>query len=184
MKLFAIYARVVLDEDLALNVFRQKYHGFYDPHVTLTQPRFISEEDIPEVRRILSSFFRCFKVQNHRIDLIFDTLVPEETASEHYSVMIGHAENKVLLNLQKNLIFLLSHYTNYCNQKTKRYEEHFRPHITIGLDLDKETYAKALHELGDQYRYKGAISEIVLSIVNEDTVEESKILEHITVFKL
>jgi len=29
-------------------------------------------------------------------------------------------------------------------------------------------------ELGQQFRYKGSISEIVLSIVNEDTAEESK----------
>ena len=106
MKLFAIYARVVLDEDLGLHAFRQKYHSLYDPHITLTQPRFILEEDIPEMRRILSSFFHCFKVQNHRIDQAFNTLVPEETTDESYSVMICNAENKILLNLQKNLIFL------------------------------------------------------------------------------
>ena len=100
MKIFAIYARVVLDEDLGLHAFRQKYQDLYDPHMTLTQPRFISEEEIPEVRRILLSFFHCFKVQNHRIDLIFNTLVPEETMCENYCVMIGEkSENKILLDV-------------------------------------------------------------------------------------
>ena len=56
--------------------------------------------------------------------------------------------------------------------------------MTIGRDLDLETYINALGELGNQYSYKGSISEIVLSIVDEDTIEESKKLESITVFKL
>ena len=78
----------------------------------------------------------------------------------------------------------MSDYTNYCDQETKRYEEHFRPHMTIGRDLDLETYINALGELGNQYSYKGSISEIVLSIVDEDTAEESRTLENMTVFKL
>ncbi|MBI2473282.1 hypothetical protein HYV70_01880 [Candidatus Uhrbacteria bacterium] len=184
MKLFAIYARVVLDEDFRSNVFRQKDHDLYNSHITLVQSRFISEEDIPDLKRVVSSFFESVHIPNHRIDLIFNTLIPEQTSSEKYCLMIGAVENKTFMDLQKNLVSLLGDYTNYCNQETKAYEESFRPHITIEQDLNREAYTKALDERDNQYNGKGSISEIVLSIVNEDTVEESRTLENMTVFKL
>jgi hypothetical protein len=150
----------------------------------LIQPRFISEEDIFVIKHIAASFFESFEIPNHRIDVVFNTFLPEETISENYSVMIGDVEDKILLNLQKSLLSVLGDYTNYCDPKTKIYEQRFRPHITIGSDLDRQTYTKALDELGNQFSYKGSVSEIVLSIVNEDTVEESKKLEDMIVFKL
>lgn len=184
MKMFAIYARVVLDEDVGSNVFRQKYHDLYNSHITLVQPRFISEEDIPDLKRVVSSFFESVHNPNHRIDLMFNTLIPDQTKSETYCLMIGVVENKTLVDLQKSLVSLLSDYSNYYNQEIKRYEEQFRPHITIEQDLNREAYTKVLDERDNQYNGKGSISEIVLFIVNEDTAEESKKLENVTVFKL
>jgi len=184
MKIFAMYARVVLDRNTWLDAFRKKYHDAYDPHIALIQPRIISEEQVSDIKKRVSSFFSDFHIPNHRIDVIFDTLIPEETKTEKNCVMIGPKQNFLLLDLQKRLRAILVEYLNFFEEKTKTYEENFRPHITIGIDLSSDDYMVALNELGNEYLFKGSVSEIVLTVVKEHTIEEAKNVENMTVFYL
>ncbi|MBI4599120.1 hypothetical protein HY734_02920 [Candidatus Uhrbacteria bacterium] len=83
MKIFAIYARVVLSEKLSeLDAFRQKYNDAYDPHITLKQPCWIEEDRVPELKRAVASFFQHLEIPGHRMDLCFEVLLPDQTAGE------------------------------------------------------------------------------------------------------
>ena len=187
MKIFAVYARLnLIKKPEWLDKFREKYDDLYDFHITLKQPCFIDEKQIPELKNTVSEFFDNLVLSKHEISVLLNKTVIEEYADNkgEYIIMISTNEKSEIYELQAKILSALSDYTNYVKPKYKDYEKSFEPHITIARHLDTEKLAKAKEGVVGDYTCCALIQEIVLAIVPEDTVEESKNPQNLTVYKL
>ena len=71
--IFAVYARVkLLKKPDWLDDFRIKYDEPYDFHITLKQPSFIDEKQIPLIKEKLDHVFSNFSLSSHKINIIFN----------------------------------------------------------------------------------------------------------------
>lgn len=181
---FAIYAKIILLEKQGwLDDFIEKYNEPYDLHITLKQPCFINEIEVNELRNKVARFFKDRVEKKIKVD--FRKFILDKPNLENSGcIMIGTSDNKKLLGLQGSIRKLLVDYSDYCDLKTKVYEENFVPHITIGNKLTAEKFEKALSELPQKLALQGTVDEIVLAIVNDESEAERKNPENLTTFRL
>ena len=177
MKIFAVYSKLnFIKKPYWLDAFRNKYNYPYTYHVTLKQPTYIQEDEIADVKNILSSVFSELKFPEHKIDIVFDKLVVDTP------IMIEATEKGAIGELQDKIVKALASYNNFVKPESKDWETNFKPHITITDDLDNERLEQAKHDLGKDVRCEATIEEIVLSIVqNMTSGEDSK---EKTIYKL
>ena len=83
-----------------------------------------------------------------------------------------------------NFTSLLKEFSNYVKPKYKNYEENFVPHITIARGLSENDEMEALTYLTKDYACEAVVESAILSIVKENTPEESKNILNQTVYKL
>jgi 2'-5' RNA ligase len=160
MKIFAVYGRLNLTRKPEwFDAFRAKYGTTLEYHVTLKQPCFIEDAQIPDIKEKLNHIFGNFTVQGHRIDMIFDRLYCEKDA-----IMVRTKEIGPIMDLQKQIRDILKDYDRYVAPELKTYEYNFHPHVSIVLDLTPEQYAAANKGLKPDYRCEGIIEEIVLVV--------------------
>lgn len=180
MKIFALYTTVTLTKKPDwLDDFLKKYqpHGL---HVTLIQPRFIKEEDTDEVKQKISQFFARYS--SHPLSLVFDEVVYNKGASG--AIMICTRDAEELVKLQEDLCAILSEYSSYVDPVMEDYEKKFKPHITIGDNIPEEHYQESLKFLERGYECEGIISEVVLAIIKNQTLEEITSPANKTLYKL
>ena len=184
MKIFEVYAKVKLNQKPNwLDDFRFKYDEPFEYHVTLKQPCFIEEDKILDIKNKLNNLFLNLKIPNHEIALTFDSLkIPPYTPD--VCIMINASNINEILKLQKNVLLVLSEYSQYCEIKTKEYEENFEPHITIAKNLDEQSYLLAAKELEQDYLCEGIVKEVVLVIVDNPNVVEASNPKNQTIFSL
>ncbi len=184
MKIFAIYTKLVLIiKPDWLDEFREQYHQPWDWHVTLKQPCFIEEDKVDRVRRKVDDFFSNLVIEGHKIELTFDELVSDE-GKNGAVVMVASRNAQRLMELQKNLCAVLYEYQNYVEPEFQGYEKHFNPHITIGDHLSGERYAESLEYLKNGCWCEGVINEVILSIVNDRSLDEAKRESNMTAYSL
>jgi len=184
MKIFAVYARVkLLKKPDWLDDFRFKYDDRYDFHVTLKQPCFINEEQIPPLKEKLNQIFSNFYLPDHKINILFNKKTINNEVEGKACIMIL-AKNKDICNLQSIIKSSLSDYKNYYESELEKYENNFNPHITISRNLDSKTLSMAVSEIKDDFLCEGTIEEIVLVVVNEKTAEETTNPKNFTVYRL
>ncbi len=172
MSIFAIYTNFVFqDKPDWLDDFKKKHNQVeYPYHVTLTQPRFVSEDQIREIKEKIASFLKGIK----QIPIIFDTLdIDEKGTEENDGCILVLAHNDAVVKLQKALLNLLEEYKEYVVSKTIEYEENFRPHLTIADKLNKESFELAKKDIKENIVIHGVITQVTLVIVrNNDEREE------------
>lgn len=169
MIIFAITTNVeFIDKPDWLNSFFNKHNKvLYDFHVTLKQPCIINQDQVDEIMDILSKYFK----QNtpKQIDITFDKInknaSQEELSKNNGCIMIEADDNEKIKSLQKDIIEILPDYKNYLIEKTKSYEENFKPHITIATNLNEEEFESAKKDIGNNTTCRIAITEIILTIV-------------------
>lgn len=190
-KIFAIYARVrLIEKPNWLDDFCKKYGQPYDYHITLTQCRFISDADIPKLKEKVDRFFAPpaggLSIPNHKIEVDFSIPEIDDEGVEKGEgcIMINAVKNDELINLQKNLVELMVDHKDFYKPKYQEYERNFEPHITVAMDLDKEQFDSAIKDFRDDFRCVGVVDEIVLSIVNKISPEESNNPNNLTIYKL
>lgn len=179
MKIFAVTAELELEETTWLAAFRAKYDEPYRPHITLKQPCFIEERDVPAIKSLLGDFVGTLATPDHRIAVLFDKLVHGE-----FTIMIDTTERKHLDQLQTGVLRVLKPYRNFVKPKYEGYEQNFHPHITIARNLDETTRKQAVQEIPDDYSITGSIREITLGVVNEISPAESTNPDNLTLFRL
>lgn len=179
MKIFAVTAELELVETTWLTEFRAKYDEPYKPHITLKQPCFIEERDVPTIKSLLGNFISTLATPDHRIVVLLDKLVHGE-----FTIMIDTTEREQLDRLQAGVLRVLDPYRNFVKPKYEGYEQSFHPHITIARDLDEATRKHAMQEIPDDYSITGSIREITLGVVNEISPAESSDPDNLTVFSL
>jgi len=182
MKIYAVYATVELfNQPRWLQDFRSKYDDPYTPHITLKQPARIDDADAETIRHLVGSYMDGRKESGQDISITFDRVLPDISSNKSdLCIMLAANENTSLRTLQKNLVTLLSTYSNYTDPELGQYEHRFRPHLTIGRHLTAEEYAKALTTLPDQHSVVGLIEEIELVVVPKATPAETTKVSNIT----
>lgn len=184
-KIYAIWCKVNLTKKPDwLDAFRKKYNYLYEFHITLKQPCFIDESDLPEIKSIvsevISEFNQLVGEPNHKIDVEFEKIVAD---LEDKSIMILAKENKMLMDLQYKIRTTLKVYSNYRKPILKLYETNFKPHLTIAMGLTNK-FDQAVLYVGKDTKCVGEITEIILSCVKEDTSKEAKNPKNLSIFKL
>lgn len=182
MKIFAIYARLKLvNKPKWLDDIIKSVNFEYELHITFKQPCFIKEYEIEKVKKIANDFFKTLKFPKHKLEVIFDKIYPDPG---YECVMIEVNDNPELMNLQKKIIKAFKKYSNYRKPETEKYEKNFHPHLSISLDIDKETYQKEINKIPANFHITSKIKEIVLVFVKEKTPKESKDPKNFTVYSL
>jgi len=180
-KIYAVWAKIKLVEKPDwLEGYRKKYNNLYPHHLTLKQPCFIDESELPEIKSIVSKVFGGFNFPNHKIDVVFEKIVADR---EDKSIMILAEKNQILMELQYKIRTALKEYSNYCKPETYEYETNFKPHLTITGDVG-EKFDEALKDVNKDTECIGEIKEIILSCVKENTPEEAKNPKNLTIFRL
>ena len=174
MKIFAIYLRLVLTSKPDwFDDIRNKYSSTSILHITLIQPRYVKENEIQDLKDRVSSVLSKGEFNDKKLIFTNTELWWDEKDSE-YLLMSFIKENKSVLNLQGNLMEALKDFNNYCDESMKEYELNFKPHLTIAnrISLDaKEEIAKLISE---NFVLDGSITDLVLPIVKDRSVEESE----------
>jgi hypothetical protein len=89
MKIFAVYSDVKLTRKPAwLDAFRARFDELYEYHITLKQPCFIQDEQIPGLKGKLKDFFAKSGIHDHYIDIAFDRLTVRPDAPMGGCIMI------------------------------------------------------------------------------------------------
>lgn len=183
-KIYCVYAEVEIPiKEKWLTDFREKYSEPYDFHITLKQPCNIQQSDIPKIQEKLENFFK--QSQNKgSFEVVFNYLFAPEYKG---CVMIGiqPGENKIY-TLQKNIVSILSEYSDYTEAETEKYEREFVPHITIGdgEKLAKEKHENAIKELPNNIEIRGIVKGVVLVVAKEARPEQSLNPNNLTKFEL
>ena len=184
MKIFAIYTKLALTQKPEwLDEFRQKFHKPWEYHITLKQPCYVANEKVEELKTIVTRFFAELETPSDKINLTLNQIKVDKT--EDGTVIMVNAQNpEQITELQKNLCARLAEYTDYVSPITQTYEQNFNPHITIGDNLTDEHYQEALTYLKDGCACEGEITQIVLSIVKDTSLEEANNTANQTIFHL
>ena len=185
MKVFAVYAKVELTKKPDwLDNFRRKYDEPYEYHITLKQPCIIEDGFVPEIKNKLNRLFSDLKNPNHKMVLTFDSLNIPMAAQYDICIMINATKVDEIKELQKCILSALCEYSSYLDIKYKAYEENFQPHITIGRNLNEQSFLSASKDLKQDFACEGAVTEIVLGVVENDTATEASDPNNQTVFYL
>lgn len=188
MKTYAVYCKVnLVDEPIWLKVFRSKYDKPYDFHVTLKQPAVIQANQLPTIKGYLAAVLESISIPEHKLRITFDKLVLDESDDydqKGYIFIFSSKRSEQLDNLQYEIRNKLSAFSNYLNPSSNEYEFNFNPHITIARELEASTFDEAVRELPKDYACQGEISEIILSCVDDISLEHSSDPGNLTVYKL
>lgn len=187
MKLFAVTAEIEYPNPPAwLGPYRAKYDEPWKPHSTLKQPTWINDDQVATVKDRVASVMKQFG--NGEIPIVFDEvqLSPRDPANplKGNTIMIGACEFTRLADLQRAIVDALSEYRQYRKPHSEEYERIFKPHQTVARHLDDATYQQAIHELPPDPTIRGVVREVVLSIVNDHSVEAALDPKNRTVFSL
>ncbi len=111
--------------------------------------------------------------------LIFDrTEIEEEEGTLLFMWFID--QNKSIINLQKSLVEELKDFNHYCSEATREYESNFRPHITVADRIPIDERVENL--LAMDVECVGQLTDLVLPVVKDMSVEESENVKNFTLF--
>lgn len=159
-RIFAVYAKVDLkDKPDWLVRFREKYDQPYEFHITLKQPCYIKEDEIPQLEAKLSNFFNSRKSKEIPLDF-------KECYVNKGCVMLKSNSARII-ELQKSLVKHLSVYNKYQKPEKEEYEKNFQAHITIGRHLTPQVLRKAEVELPKEINISGRVGMVFLALVDE-----------------
>lgn len=172
MKIFSVYLRV--DTTVKPEWFddvRSKFSSNNILHITLLQPRYVKEDEIASLKRQIESVIKNYTFTNADKELNFSSHRIEIDLNDKYIFMAYIERNMKIESLQKALVYELSKYNQYCDMNTIDYEQNFNPHLTIAdqIELDKDSRKIFAQE---PFILKGVIQDLVLAVVNDQTVSE------------
>lgn len=195
MKFFAIYTTVkIINKPDWLDDFRSKFDLEYNPetghyddpyemHITLAQPRFISDNDAQMLKTKLEELFNNNNnIGNLDVDFS-DWHLDRQDETNNGCIMIKSPEYAKLSNLQQQLLEIIGNNHNYLEPKYEKYEKNFIPHLTIGRDLSRERYDSAISMLPKSVLIKAEVDNIVLAIVKDKSTAERNNPNNLNVYR-
>jgi 2'-5' RNA ligase len=186
MKKFATYLKVTLvSRPDWFNSFYAKYSEPHELHITLTQPRGIHEVDIEKLKSETVKVLENYDFKDTDRTFTFDTCAYDKESDENHTVMLVTEGSELLNNLQKDLREIMQKFGDYLDPVMGGYEINFKPHLTIGSNISNKEIEEVKTYLGEQESFpQGEITELVLVVVENMNITETKIPENLTVFNL
>lgn len=185
MKIFATYLTLdLINPPKWFEDFRKRNNAWFDLHITLTQPRYIEEDQIEQLKETISSFVSKNIFSEMDKKLFFDKASLEKTADEEFIFMWFLKKNDRINILQKGLVEIMRPYKNYVDVTTVEYESQFRPHITVAEALNSINKLKAEELIASEPSIEGVIKDLALPIVKDTSREERENKENIFLFKI
>lgn len=173
MKIFAIYLRLnLIQKPEWFDNFRQKYSEPVDLHITLIQPRYIDETRVDDIKLKVSNYLNESKFGTDDKTIKFSNIVCDKEVNGTYTIMLLAENADKVLFIQKGLKELLMDSTEYVDQVTIDYEENFRPHITIGTNIDKNTLDTVQSCFQSNNEVAGVLTDLVIPIVKDTSLQE------------
>jgi 2'-5' RNA ligase len=152
--------------------FILKYNEPLDLHLTLIQPRYIDEQQIDDIKSKVALFLNENKLAAEDKIIEFDNFVCDKESNGKYTIMLLASNDDVLLDFQKGLREILKDNIDYVEKATVEYEENFRPHITIGTNISEDLLNEAKSYFQSEFQVTGELTDLVLPIVKDTSIEE------------
>jgi len=186
MKKFATYLKVTLvGKPDWFDSFYAKYSEPHEMHITLTQPRYIDESGVENLKLEISNVLQNFTFKDSNQVFTFDACLYDKESDENHTVMLATQGNELLNSLQKDLREITQKFGDYLDPVMEGYETNFRPHLTIGNNLSNKEIKEVQTYLSKQDSFpQGEIEELVLVVVENMNLTETKIAENLTVFSI
>lgn len=174
MKIFAIYLRLKLSSKPEwFDDLRNKYSSNNILHITLVQPRYIEESEIQNVKDIVDRVLKECHLKDIDKEVSFIKTEIEEDEGK-YIVMSFIEKNEKIIDLQKRLVANLEGFNKYCSEVTREYESNFKPHLTVADQIEYSQKDGVMENLRDSSNFDGLIEDMVIAVVNRQTVSESE----------
>ncbi len=173
MKIFAIYLRLnLIQKPEWFDNFRQKYSEPVDLHITLIQPRYIDETRVDDIKLEVRNFLNKSRFGADDKTIKFNNIVCDQEVNGTYTIMLLAENADKVLFIQKGLKELLIDSIEYVDEVTMDYEENFRPHITIGTNIDKNTLHTVQSYFQSTNEVTGVVTDLVIPIVKDTSLQE------------
>ncbi len=180
MKIFAVYGRLQLTKQpIWLKAMRARYAATTEYHVTLKQPCFVEEAQLPKLQSRLNELCNGLAVPDHRIALLFDRLYAEQDA-----IMVQAEAAGPIIALQSRLREALKDFKRYVASELEGYEIEFHPHFSLLSDLTPAQFTAARREIGADYECAGTIEEIVLAVYDSEPAARTTNAPDLTAYPL
>jgi len=184
---YAVYCRINLTpEPKWLLSFRAKYDKPYDFHLTLKQTAYIDEDQLTTIKQRVAKIVAAYASLEKLPTLHFDKLVLDEYDDyDHlgWIYLFSNQRSSVVDELQYSIRTALTEFSDYVNPASDEYEHDFKPHITIGRELNSRRYGLAVKELPPDLVCDGEISEVVVTYNVEEDGNEINRLVNNTVYE-
>ena len=185
MKIFAFYLRLnLIQSPIWLEDFRLKYDEPVDLHLTLIQPRYVDEQSVYVLKSKVAQFLSEHKFVSEDKTVEFNKLVCEQELDDTYTIMLLAQTTDKILNLQTGLKEILREYGEYVDQDTIEYEQNFRPHFTIGRDINSSLLQEVESYFETEFLVQGTLTDLVLAVVKNTSVKERKNPDNLTIINL
>lgn len=172
MKIFQVTLDFKLqDKPSWLDSFRKKFDKPYEYHITLKYPTYIKEEDINDLKEEVAAISDA----SSRFVVEFNGYFFDKTDTGEI-IMVKAKQNEDLVKLQKEIIERLKKYGSEVKAFYQKFENNFRPHITIARKLDDNLLRDAKKELKEHISCTAEIDSLSLTIYNDTgaSVNEKK----------
>ncbi|MBP6888151.1 MAG: 2'-5' RNA ligase family protein [Candidatus Pacebacteria bacterium] len=186
MKKFATYLKVILTlKPDWFDDFYSKYSEPHELHITLTQPRFINERDIEKVKLEIASILEKHSFNDANKIFTFNTCVYDKESDGTHTVMLATPGNPLLVDIQKDLRGAAQKFGDYVDPVMESYETNFKPHLTIGNNIIDQEAREVKNYLSEQDSFpQGEVTELVLVVVENMNLTETRVPENLTMFSL
>jgi 2'-5' RNA ligase len=182
MKIFALYLKLsIIEKPEWFDSFRAIYDKPYDVHLTLIQPRYIEDEQVPLMKLKVDELIHKYKFTDEYKIIDFTELICEKE-DQTYLMMLFPKDFGIFPDYQKALRNSLGEYTNYIKEISREYESNFKPHITIGRDIPEDLIDQAKSYFNEMPVIKATANKLVLSVVSDLSIEEVKNPNNLTIF--
>jgi 2'-5' RNA ligase len=174
MKIFAVYLRInLIIKPSWFDDVRSRYSSTSILHITLVQPRLVDDIKVPDIKNIVDNVIESTKFG--AVDRKLNFVNPDMVEDEGKYLLMSYIEgNESIIRLQKNLIEKLRAFNSYCSDITREYELNFRPHLSIADQIDQDSRVEVLTLVNKDIKLEGEIKDLVIAVVNEQTVTESE----------
>ena len=185
MKIFAIYLRLNLSQKPDwFEDFRLKYDESFDLHVTLIQPRYVNEQQADDLKSKITQFLDEHRFISEEKVIEFNRLVCDQEQDGTYTFMLLAEKADKVFELQRGLRELPKEFSEYVDRATIEYEKNFRPHITIGRNINTASFQEVKSYFESKFSVEGILTDLVLPIVKNTSTEERKDPNNLTILDL
>ena len=133
----------------------------------------MNESEIQDLKDRVSEVLSKEKIEDKKL-VFTQTELEWDKDDNEYLLMSFIKENPSIRGLQKGLMEALKNFSSYCNETTKEYEGNFKPHLIIANQITSSAKEEVSKLILENPILEGSVVDLVLAVVNEQTISESE----------